>query len=89
MLSVQCHQQKVHLSTGVFVGVAMTMLDGQRRRSYPTPQSTMMPDGNKLAKTRGESVDMFSCEARPKFAHPSTEVFVGVAMAKQQRMFTA
>ena len=47
--------------------------------------TTILSD-DKLAKMRGESVDMFSGEARPKVARPSTGVFVGVAMAKQQRM---
>jgi len=40
VLDAQRHQQKVRLSTEVFVGMAMTMIDGQRRRSHPTPKST-------------------------------------------------
>ena len=56
---------------------------------YRIDATTILLDGNKLAKTRGESEDMLSGEARPKFVHPSIEVFVGMAMGKQQQMLAA
>jgi len=50
---------------------------------YRIDATTILSDEKKIAKTRGESVDVFSGESKPQSARPSTGVFVGMAMAKQ------
>jgi hypothetical protein len=50
---------------------------------YRIDATTILPDGNQLAKTRGELVDTFSGAARQKFARPSTGVLDGMTMAKE------
>ena len=46
---------------------------------YRIDATTILSD-EILAKTRGESEEMFSGEEWPKFVRPSTGVFVGVVM---------
>ena len=46
---------------------------------YRIDVTTILPN-DRLAKTRGESEEMFSGEKWPKFVRPSTEVFVGVVL---------
>ena len=55
---------------------------------YRIDETTILSD-EILAKTRGESEETFSGEARPKIVRPSTGVFAIVAMYKQQRMLAA
>ena len=49
---------------------------------YRIDKTTILSD-EILAKTRGESEAMFPGKERPKFVRPSTEVFDGVVITKQ------